>query len=53
MSWFNECTLTYEEFEKIRLYLILFKTLIEVEHNFKADVVGDILDKLNEWLRKE
>ena len=51
MSWFNECTLSYEDFENIRLYLI---DLQRVSPRRTKDLeLKDMISKLEAWLRKE
>ncbi len=51
MSWYNECTLNYEDFENIRLYLIDLQRVSPRRTNDLA--LKDMISKLEAWLNPE
>ena len=52
MSWFNECTLSYEEFEEIKLYLMMLR-LLKINSLLSIEKLDDLISKLDLWLKED
>jgi len=50
MSWLNECTLTYGEFQQILMYLKFLKAITTI---FQTEPIDDLIARLEMWLAKE